>query len=123
MNKHDILNIKLGARQIPLVYEKDPVKEQEAIASCVRGFAQRHGEVEFHQFIEYVKEIRRDLTVGTGGPLGTIVVWGPLPKGTTSPKAPNLFRLQSKLQIDSRPARARGLKLVRAAPNTEARFS
>lgn len=64
MNKQDILNIKLGARQIPLVYEKDPVKEQACMGCLVREFAERHGEVHFHPFIHHVKETYGELTVG-----------------------------------------------------------
>jgi hypothetical protein len=63
MNKQDILNIRLGARQIPLGFEKDLVKEQEVVASDVREFAERHGEVVLHGFVQYVKDRRLDLTV------------------------------------------------------------
>ena len=56
MNKQDITNVRLGAKQIPLGFEKDPVQEQNVVASCVRDYAEQHGEVVFHRFVEYVKE-------------------------------------------------------------------
>jgi hypothetical protein len=64
MNKQDILNIELGAKQIPLFFEKDPADEEKAMGSCVREYAEQYGEVELHRFIQYREEARGDLTVG-----------------------------------------------------------
>jgi hypothetical protein len=64
MNTKDILSIELGAKQIPLFFEKDPVDEEKALGSCVREYAERFGEVELHRFIQYMEEAGGDSTVG-----------------------------------------------------------
>lgn len=58
MRKQDIEDIKLGHRQLLFDFEKDKLKEQEAIVrSCIKDQIGKYGYVILDEFVQYVKEL------------------------------------------------------------------
>lgn len=58
MRKQDIEDIKLGPRQLTFDFEKNKLKEQEAIVrSCIKNQIEKYGHVILDEFVQYVKEL------------------------------------------------------------------
>jgi hypothetical protein len=64
MNRQDILNIKLGAKQIPLFFEKDPGDIDKSVEFCILEFAKRYGAVEINPWMTFAQEILPNFTSG-----------------------------------------------------------
>jgi hypothetical protein len=57
MRKQDIKDIKLGLRQLTFGFEKNVLKEQDLIMSCIKKQTEKNGHVILDEFVQYVKEL------------------------------------------------------------------
>ena len=57
MRKQDIENIKLGHRQFLFDFEKDKLKEQDMVMSCIKNQIEKYGYVVLDKFVQYVREL------------------------------------------------------------------